>query len=41
MAQILRFFAGEGFRATGERFEQAATGSVGVHDAACRSASSR
>ncbi len=28
MAQILRFFAGEGLRATGERFEQAATGSV-------------
>ena len=28
MAQILRFFAGEGFRSTGERFEQAATGSV-------------
>jgi acyl-CoA reductase-like NAD-dependent aldehyde dehydrogenase len=28
MAQILRFFAGEGFQATGERFEQAATGSV-------------
>ena len=28
MAQILRFFAGEGLRATGERYEQAATGSV-------------
>lgn len=28
MAQILRFFAGEGFRPVGERFEQAATGSV-------------
>jgi alpha-ketoglutaric semialdehyde dehydrogenase len=28
MAQILRFFAGEGLRSTGERFEQAATGSV-------------
>jgi alpha-ketoglutaric semialdehyde dehydrogenase len=28
MAQILRFFAGEGYRSTGERFEQAATGSV-------------
>jgi acyl-CoA reductase-like NAD-dependent aldehyde dehydrogenase len=28
MAQILRFFAGEGFRSTGERYEQAATGSV-------------
>ena len=28
MAQILRFFAGEGHRSTGERFEQAATGSV-------------
>src|SRR5262245_18600487 len=27
MAQILRFFAGEGFRSTGERFEQSATGS--------------
>jgi aldehyde dehydrogenase (NAD+) len=28
MAQILRFFAGEGLRETGERYEQAATGSV-------------
>jgi aldehyde dehydrogenase (NAD+) len=28
MAQILRFFAGEGLRETGQRFEQAATGSV-------------
>ncbi len=28
MAQILRFFGGEGLRATGERYEQAATGSV-------------
>ena len=28
MGQILRFFAGEGYRSTGERFEQAATGSV-------------
>jgi aldehyde dehydrogenase (NAD+) len=28
MAQILRFFAGEGMRDTGERYEQAATGSV-------------
>lgn len=28
MAQIMRFFAGEGFRSVGERFEQAATGSV-------------
>jgi aldehyde dehydrogenase (NAD+) len=28
MAQILRFFAGEGLRDTGERYEQAATGSV-------------
>ena len=28
MAVILRFFAGEGLRATGERYEQAATGSV-------------
>jgi acyl-CoA reductase-like NAD-dependent aldehyde dehydrogenase len=28
MAQILRFFAGEGLRPTGERYEQAATGSV-------------
>ena len=28
MAQILRFFAGEGCRPTGERFEQSATGSV-------------
>jgi aldehyde dehydrogenase (NAD+) len=28
MAQILRYFGGEGLRATGERFEQAATGSV-------------
>ncbi len=28
MAQILRFFAGESLRATGERYEQAATGSV-------------
>jgi acyl-CoA reductase-like NAD-dependent aldehyde dehydrogenase len=28
MAQILRFFAGEGLRETGARYEQAATGSV-------------
>ena len=28
MAQILRFFAGEGLRENGERYEQAATGSV-------------
>ena len=28
MAQILRFFAGEGLRETGQRYEQAATGSV-------------
>jgi alpha-ketoglutaric semialdehyde dehydrogenase len=28
MAQIFRFFAGEGLRETGERYEQAATGSV-------------
>jgi aldehyde dehydrogenase (NAD+) len=28
MAQILRFFAGEGLREQGERYEQAATGSV-------------
>ena len=28
MAQIMRFFAGEGFRSTGERYEQAATGSI-------------
>jgi aldehyde dehydrogenase (NAD+) len=28
MAQILRFFAGEGSRETGQRYEQAATGSV-------------
>jgi aldehyde dehydrogenase (NAD+) len=28
MAQILRYFAGEGLRETGERYEQAATGSV-------------
>jgi acyl-CoA reductase-like NAD-dependent aldehyde dehydrogenase len=28
MAQILRFFAGEGFRPEGERYQQAATGSV-------------
>lgn len=28
MAQVLRFFAGEGFRPTGERYEQPATGSV-------------
>jgi alpha-ketoglutaric semialdehyde dehydrogenase len=28
MAQILRFFAGEGVRETGQRYEQAATGSV-------------
>jgi acyl-CoA reductase-like NAD-dependent aldehyde dehydrogenase len=28
MAQIMRFFAGEGLRSTGERYEQAATGSV-------------
>jgi len=28
MAQILRFFAGEGLRTTGERYEQAASGSV-------------
>ena len=28
MAQILRFFAGEGLRETGSRYEQAATGSV-------------
>src|SRR5579859_4127583 len=28
MAQILRYFAGEGLRETGQRYEQAATGSV-------------
>jgi acyl-CoA reductase-like NAD-dependent aldehyde dehydrogenase len=28
MAQVLRFFSGEGLRATGERFEQMLTGSV-------------
>ena len=28
MAQILRFFAGEGLRPEGERYQQAATGSV-------------
>jgi aldehyde dehydrogenase (NAD+) len=28
MAQIMRFFAGEGFRPEGERYQQAATGSV-------------
>ena len=39
LAQILRFFAGEALRPNGERFEQAATGSV-VYTSAARSASS-